>query len=320
MKAEDLLKDIDNHIFRPKKSLENWLHNYKRPYSIAGMQFPGLFNSHNFYYHRAMFFIALIIEIIGSLVLALDIGAGLGLIGAIVGSVGFVMDFGIAFILLFFNGDIVYFANKRILFTGADGTVSEIDDKIKATKNKKKVGYFIILLVAVVKIYFLYEGFGVFEMPIIVMGFLFIIAAIIHIRYTEYFFAFLRFKLSAIRDRNNNRAIGHLGEDSSELYTIVELIKFDAIPSKCPHSIIPTNELVDVKLSNGITEKRYKSTLISSGLMTDNDVETLCKSQGNGTRGRDLAIELLAFQLNDVAPSKKYLQFNQGLPIHIEKI
>ncbi len=316
-----ILRDINNHIFTPHDSLENWLRTHKRPYAIASMQLPGLFNSDKYTFHLIMFLLALTIEVTGALVLALPFGASLGMIGAVIGSVGFIMDFGIAFILLFPNSNLCYFNNLRILYSSDDGAVAAIDNKIKAIERLKNLGYFIILVVAGIKIYFLKEGFGVVEMPVYVMSFLFLVAAAIHIKYTEHFFAFyVKFFLSANQERNANLHVGGHAAVPQEIFTTTKLIQFTAIPNKCPHSIVPSEEEVQVKLSTDVEEKRFKSILNVTGLITDNDVEILCKSQPSEAARRDIVIELLYLQLNNVTPTNNLQQFVASLPIHRQLI
>lgn len=309
-----ILRDIDDHVFTPRTSLEAWLRTYKRPYSVAGMQFPGLYNTDKAAFHFGMFMLALFIEVTGTLVLALPMGAGLGIVGAVIGSVGFILDFGIAFALLFLNRNLSYFSNLRILYDSDNRSISKIDGIMNGIKSLKNAGYFVILLVAGVKIYFLKEGFGVLEMPVFVMAFLFVSAAVIHIKYTEYFFAFGLFLVSASSERKASRIDGVIKPDLHEIYTTNALKSFEAIPRKCPHFINPTNELVKITLSTGVVEERYKTEVGIYGFITDRDLETLCDTQPIAAQKRDLAVELLFLQLGDTAPSEKYT--NLPVPLH----
>lgn len=315
-----ILRDIDNHIFSPKNSLENWLRTHKRSFTVAGLQFPGIFNTDKYTFHLIMFLTVLSIEILGAVVLALPFGAGLGIVGAIIGSIGFIMDFSIAYILIFPNRDICYLNNIRIIYSSNAPAESQIDEFINKIKFKKLVGYGIIFLIAVIKIYFLKEGFGVLEMPVFIMSFLFLIAAVIHIYYTEYYFSGRFFNVAAKQERASRLSVGEQTMQPTEIYTSVILKGFTEIQNKCPHSIKPSEEKVDVQLSTGTIEKRYKSTLERKGLITDSDLETLCGSQPEDAQKRDLALELLYCQLNEVTPSEKYKQFFNSLNPHRTKI
>ena len=314
-----ILKEIDKHVFTPHNSLDNWMRTHKRPYSIAGLQMPGLFNSDKYNFHLIMFLLALSVEIFGALFLALPFGADLGTTGAMVGSIGFVLDFGIAFILLFSNSNLCYFKNLLILYASNAGSSAAIGDKVKSIYSTKRLGYTVILLIAVLKICVLVNGWGSADIPmtIYVLSFLFLVTAIIHIRYTEFFFAFYgKFLPAASQDKNDYIIVTGRTAQPQEIYTTTKLQKFDAIQDSCLHSIEPTDIKIKIKNSIGVIEDRYKSIIYISGLITDNDAEILCRSQPGDTGKRDLGVELLALQLNYVTPSERLQNFVNSLPKH----
>jgi hypothetical protein len=314
---EEILKDIDEHIFEPNRSLEYWLATHKRPYPINGLTMFGLFNTQNTYF--GAFLIAVFIEILGGFVLALDFefGAGLGVVGGIVGALAFIFDFTIAYYSSYLNGYITYFNNKKMLYGADHKTQSYINDEISKVKTLKFISIIIIYIIAAIKIWLFYEGFGMIEMPVLIMTFLFILVAFIHTRYTEYFFAWFRFNRAARKEKNHARKLGETRPIPIDFYTPSALKNFIGTPEICPHDIIATNEKINIKLASGQIEERYKNELLSKGLITDSDVNTLCKSQ-EISQQQFLAIELLNIQLNKVTP-EKYKTFINNLPQYIIK-
>lgn len=312
---EDILRDIDEHIFEPRQSLESWLSTHKRPYPVSGLTMFGFFNTHKTYF--GAFLIALFIEILGGVVLALDFefGAGLGIIGGIIGAGAFIIDFTIAFFASYLNGYITYFNNKKMLYGSDHVTQKFISDEIDKIKRLKLISTIIIYAVAAVKIWFFYEGFGMIEMPVLVMTFLFILVAFIHTNYTEYYFAWFRFKQNANKDKNGLIQLGQATNNNIDIYTSNKLSDFKGIPAKCPHDIVSSDFKVKIKLASGQIEERYRSILTKQGIITDTDIDILCKSQQIAQQ-QFLAMELLNIQLNMVTP-EKYRTFINRLPQYI---
>jgi uncharacterized membrane protein len=310
----DILKDIDNHHFEPIESLEAWLATHKRPYStFGGTSLSGLFNTHNTY--SVLFLIAVFIEVIGAVFLATDFlgaGAELGLVGGIIGASALILDLTFAYLASPLNGYITYLENKQQLYSSEPKTKQFLSDEINKVKNNKMIFSALILGVSAVKIFFFYQGYGAFVMPVFVMTFLFILVGIIHIFCTEYFFAWKKFKSEANKDKKKHLQLGEANIDSVDIYTVNKLTSFEGIPQTCPHDIIASDEKINVRLASGQIEQRYKSILRKKGLVTDADVDILCKKQ-ELTQSRDLAIELLRIQLSAVIP-KKYQQMISKLP------
>lgn len=309
-----ILRDIDTHHFEPVESLESWLATHKRPYStFGGTTLSGLFNTHNTYW--GVFLLAVSIEIIGAVFLAtnfLDAGADLGLVGGIIGASALILDLTFAYLASPLNGYIIYLENKQQLYSSEPKTKKFLADEVNKVKKNKMIFSALILLVAAVKIFFFYQGYGAFDMPVFIMTFLFILVGIIHIFCTEYFFAWIKFNSEANKDKRKNLRLGQASIDNVDIYTANKLTDFVGIPQTCPHDIISSDERVNVRLASGQIEQRYKSILRKKGLITDADVDILCKKQ-ELTQSRDLAIELLRIQLSAVIP-KKYQQIISTLP------
>jgi len=188
-----------NHNFEPsKQAKEAWLYTKKSSANFAGVQLPGLFDSVGYSVQMAAFIGILILEGVPTY-LGYDNGVNItGILAAIF------VDIALAVISHIWHSKVCVLENQLVI---EENPIKKEFLKRKANSFKLKgyFFYFIIILSAAFKFYIFFEVYEVMDTTSIFVLACYLLAGILHIAYTGYFFYTSRY--NAIMQKENDEFI-----------------------------------------------------------------------------------------------------------------
>jgi hypothetical protein len=289
-----MLEPTASEAFEPSKDVKSyWLYTRKSSYNAAGIELPGLFNTHNFQKDAAAFVAVVFLELWGLYNLLAAIGSissyAMGGVVAV-----FLLDIGLAFVRHLPSAVECRSKNSLILSFSPEDRFA-IEQKRRKLKWLSPLGSLLILALAGLKTYLFYmlneEITG--QTASVLVSYL--IAAILHITNTGYFIWGLIFSFFLKRERNKWASRDAIAKEKLSIHRKreyrIDLVENESIDFKearsNDHEIRSFNE-------NG----KQGFLLATSGVLTDAQLQGLVNSQPSPNAKRMVALKCLEAQLD----------------------
>lgn len=290
----------DPHRFEPdKRALKLWLYTRKQDKQYGLNEAPGFFSTHDFPKDQGFFIAAFVLEILG-IVLLISSGINLGdsefALIAIIGALGLsVGDIFLAY-LLHRNEEKKCYGRNKIKISENEGEKQTIKDQLKAGKWWDAFIIFLIILIAIIKIFGIvllgtFDNIGIY-ISLVIM-FLFIVY--VHIWHTGYFiYGWLTKRTFKQQLRQLNQGNKKYAAQPWEQPFASEVNLLDGSTELKANE---NHKIIEGKKEDSQTKHKYSYNIKSQGILTDNDLSSFFRKSLNEDQITLIAKECLKLQI-----------------------